>query len=350
MKSQRVVEKDQDGRVRREKITRILKCDRDNGKIGIELSVDGDKYRTIESEYKEAKEMEVSKCAPSKKLKDGSCMTLDLVVALTKAYNTFLVKEKKPEKAVRLGDCDTYGTVCRIPDKDNYRKYLLHELRDRLNSACEDEMCWLKQEFTKYLEPAMVEEADHNTFRPEGPGGRFDWLATTNIDDVMGQYHAVYDDFHYLGTFPSDFDSIYVIENHPTTGISADYLHSLIRQGKRRFGCVFNLDEHYKDGSHWVGLYASAQNGQVRFFDSYGDKPDPRFFALMERFAKVFQEIGVAASIDYNRYRHQFEDSECGVYSINFIIRMLDGHDFEHLTRDAVHDREINLCRTVYFS
>ena len=33
--------------------------------------------------------------------------------------------------------------------------------------------------------------------------------------------------------------------------------------------------------------------------------------------------------IKYNNIQHQYDDSECGVYSITFILKMLEGHNFD---------------------
>ena len=49
--------------------------------------------------------------------------------------------------------------------------------------------------------------------------------------------------------------------------------------------------------------------------------------------------------IEYNRNRHQYKNSECGVYSLNFILRLLNGDSFEKITKNKVLDDEINDCR-----
>jgi hypothetical protein len=46
-----------------------------------------------------------------------------------------------------------------------------------------------------------------------------------------------------------DFDSI------PALGIKDLNLDDLINEGKNKIGIIFNLDEHWQAGSHWVGLY-----------------------------------------------------------------------------------------------
>ena len=53
--------------------------------------------------------------------------------------------------------------------------------------------------------------------------------------------------------------------------------------------------------------------------------------------------------IDYNRNRHQYKNSECGVYSLNFILRLLNGNKFNDIVSKKVLDDEINQCRDKYF-
>jgi hypothetical protein len=72
----------------------------------------------------------------------------------------------------------------------------------------------------------------------------------------------------------------------------------------------------------------------------------PDTFMNKKRKNKIEQVFG---NIDYNNIRHQFKHSECGVYSINFILRLLKGETFDHICKNITSDDEINECRPVYF-
>ena len=54
-----------------------------------------------------------------------------------------------------------------------------------------------------------------------------------------------------------------------------------------------------------------------------------------------------------NNIRHQFKGSECGVYSINFIVSMLKNNglkcNFFQICRDIIDDKTMNSFREVYF-
>ena len=47
---------------------------------------------------------------------------------------------------------------------------------------------------------------------------------------------------------------------------------------------------------------------------------------------------------------HQYGNTECGVYSINFILRLLKYGDFDRVTKKRITDKQVNKCRLKYFS
>ena len=53
--------------------------------------------------------------------------------------------------------------------------------------------------------------------------------------------------------------------------------------------------------------------------------------------------------VRYNKKQHQFKNSECGVYSMNFIIRLLNGETFDNIIGNITKDEAMNECRQVYF-
>ena len=53
--------------------------------------------------------------------------------------------------------------------------------------------------------------------------------------------------------------------------------------------------------------------------------------------------------IRHNPTPHQRGNSECGVYSINFILSLLNGDTFEDICNSKTPDKEVNKLRTVLF-
>ena len=53
--------------------------------------------------------------------------------------------------------------------------------------------------------------------------------------------------------------------------------------------------------------------------------------------------------VRFNKTRYQFKNSECGVYSINFILQMLNGKSFDYIENNPIPDDDINMLRTQIF-
>ncbi len=274
------------------------------------------------------------KCAPGVSFDAGSCIKLNILIEMAKAYNNGAGDSK-----IKLHQ------NLEVLNPRKYKKYLVSEFNKRLGDKCETQKCWSEQSFIESMKKVARDELEKYTFRPDGPNGRFEWLNTININEVMEQYEKKNPDFKFIGAVPIDFDDF------ERFGIKNLNYNELLKGGKSKLGFVFNLDEHDQPGSHWVALYSNIQNGEIYFFDSYGTKPEKRIRALMRRLAN-FCKMGGGKKIkvDYNKTRHQYENSECGVYSINFIARMLRGDSFNEVCGSKIPDKKINKCRNVYFN
>lgn len=273
------------------------------------------------------------RCAPGINYEDGACISLEDLIEMAKAYNKRYTnnKIKLSEKLETLN-----------PKK--YKRYLVKEFSIRLDDVCGDQKCWVKQEFIKDIEKNIKNKLNNYTFRPNGPEGKFTWLNTYNVNDVMKQYENKHKDFKFLGAVPIDFDNLKNLE------ISKLNFDELYNNYKKKIGVVYNLDEHYKSGSHWVALYSDMNKGCIYFFDSYGVKPEERIRRYMRKVENYLKSIGFKKTdVRYNKTRHQYKNSECGVYSLNFIIRSLEGETFDEINGKRISDSEVNKTRDIYF-
>ena len=179
------------------------------------------------------------------------------------------------------------------------------------------------------------------------------WLDNYNIQHVMKQYEEAYSWFHFLGVFPIDFsapDPYHKTEkpkclNQELCNLN---LHEEYQRGIRGIGIVFNLDPHYKGGSHWVALYinlTSIKKPIVGFFDSYGYKTPP----MIARFMRSLQLQVKECELGYNARRFQYGGSECGMFSLYFLICMIHGISFNEFCKDALHDRSMLELRSILF-
>jgi hypothetical protein len=296
------------------------------------------------------------KCAPSKKYSNGSCFSLETLKSIAENYN------KRNVNKINV---------------NQPKEVLVNELEKKLADKCDDQTCWLRLDVIKELNN---EDIIKNTFRPKGPSKKYEWLSTTHINEVIDQYHSLHKDFIFLGAVPSDFEDL------PVLGISNINFHDLEKSGKNKIGMVINLDEHWKDGSHWVALFSDLKKNQIYFFDSVAKKPIKRIRKFINRITKylynkkynselpindVIEKIKGKKNIDikklakdnkhlgnllgggfdirYNHIQHQFDNSECGVYSINFILRLVGGESFDSVINDITKDEQMNANRKIYF-
>ena len=266
------------------------------------------------------------RCAPNKNYDNGTCFTLDNLKKMSSAYNNSSNGKINPIKI------------------NNNKQFLVSELNNRFSNCNNDQLCWLKQSTISRIDD---DDLHFNTFLPQGPQGQFDWLSTTNINEVMFQYESKNSDFKFLGAVPIDFDDL------PILGIKDLDFSKMKETGINKVGIVFNLDEHYKSGSHWVASFIDFEKNNVYFFDSYASKPNNRVIKLFSRVVKSMMKTNNVnmndIDIRHNIHRHQYGSSECGVYSINFILRLLKGESFDTITEMKTSDEEINKCRSVYF-
>jgi hypothetical protein len=289
---------------------------------------------SIDTDDVATKDKHDKRCAPSIGFENGSCIKLSILLEMANAYNI-----DAGNSSIKLFDnMDTLN-----PKK--YKKYLLKEFNKRLGDTCTTQKCWTEQSFIDRMKILAREELEKYTFRPDGPQGKFEWLNTLHINDTMDQYEKKYPDFKFLGAVPIDFDKF------DRFGIKNLNYKKLVDSGITKLGVVFNLDEHNQPGSHWVALYSDLKKGEIKFFDSYSVRPVPRIRTLMRRLAN-FSQTGLGVKhidVGYNKIRHQYQNSECGVYSINFIVRMLRGDMFDKICQSKTKDIKVNKCRNIYF-
>jgi hypothetical protein len=67
-----------------------------------------------------------------------------------------------------------------------------------------------------------------------------------------------------------------------------------------------------------------------------------------DKYTKLANELK-KFDIRYNTIQHQLNNSECGVYSMNFVIRLALGETFDEITTNITKDPEMNNCRSIYF-
>lgn len=273
------------------------------------------------------------KCAPSFTFEDRSCIPVELLVEMAKGWN-----KEFPNKEIFIHS-NVDKVVMLNPTK--YKRYLLKEFSDKLADKCDNQQCWVDQDYINRLSAASQERLKNGIVRPEGPADSLKWLNTININDVMAQYETKYKDFKYLGTHPVDFANFKELEIN-----NLDF-ERLKQQGKTKLGVVFNSDESTGSGKHWTAAFIDIEKGNVYYFDSVGAGPEQRVRSFLRQCDRKCKQKG---EVTFNKVKHQRQNTECGVYSINFILRMLKGETFEEITTNVTSDAKMSRCRKVYFN
>ena len=236
----------------------------------------------------------------------------------------------------------------------NSREELWKSIQNKLANVCDnDEHCWKKQAFIKKMKDSEIE---YYTFKREYPPewkiNKYTWLNTYDILYVMKQFEKTIPSFKFLGVIPSDCPTKITCE------LTKLNLSDFITEGIRNIGVVYNLDTSRQNGSHWVGIFIKIyprRKGieknffEINYYDSSGSLP----IALIKQFIDNLVEKILADGGDYiviyNNTRHQFGGSECGMYSMNFILERLHGKTMYEISRMRIPDQEMNYLRRILY-
>ena len=268
-----------------------------------------------------------------KSVTNESCFTIDALRKIATKWN-----ETHPQMKI---DFTTITTG----------KTLWNAINNVMKYKCNDELCWLKQEFIKdsYLQKELLK--NFKPFMPktwtENPR---EWLNTIDIRDVMNQYEIKYPDFEFIGPVPMDFDTKVGFGECVVDELCKINLAELMKKGKTKIGVIFNLDKHTQSGSHWVAMNCDINRGEICYWDSYGIKPNPEVVVLMNRLKEQASKLNKKLEIKINKVRHQYKNSECGMYCIYFITSLLDGKTFETVVKNIIDDDTMNNKRNDFFN
>lgn len=166
------------------------------------------------------------------------------------------------------------------------------------------------------------------------------WLDSLNIESVMKQYEEAFPEFEFMGPFPIDFAAPdpYNRSGGPKQCLIKEIcglkMEDALKQGTKSIGIIYNLDPHFKDGSHWVANYIDIPKHKCYYFDSYGYEPPKQVATFMKWLTTQDPKM----KLMYNARRFQHLGSECGMYSMYFIIRMLAGDQFRPFCRRQPRD------------
>ncbi len=227
------------------------------------------------------------------------------------------------------------------------------QLKENMSNVCNIESCWLRQ---KFIDEKLDKELLQYTFAPKSPASwkknPDEWLSSLDIDKVMKQYEHVYSCFEFIGPSPIDFDDHKLYGECVWEELCKFDLYDYIKNGKTKIGIIFNTDPHYKGGSHWISLFINIKKKFIYYFDSNGNKVPTQIKDLMERIQKQGKNMNLNLMLmDNYNFQHQKSETECGMYSLYFIIQLLmDSKQPEYFNTHKIPDLEVFKLRKVFFN
>ena len=287
------------------------------------------------STHVKTRKMKTMNCHPAvvgDTINRKSCYTRKVLNSIKNAYN----KNNKESK------------ILSNDGKDIYNKLSMN-LKN-----CRDESCWLNQ--TSISERISLHNQSFTPNKPmEWKDNPVEWLSNFDILNVLKQYEEKHSDFKFIGPSPIDFDLI------PRGGykcVSQELcqfkLQNYNEMGIKKIGVIFNLDKHDESGSHWVSLFISIEDSLIYYFDSAANK--------MPHEIKKFVETVLSQSSNKKMkfitnipHQHQYGDTECGMYSLYFIITMLNESmtmrkKINLFSKKHLNDKFIESFRGKYFN
>jgi hypothetical protein len=234
-----------------------------------------------------------------------------------------------------------------------------------MTRVCHQEACWLRQSFASSgIDKDMV----HYTFAPQAPEtwkkNPNEWLSSVDIMKVMKQYEKAFKCFDFIGPTPIDFDTRKMYGECVWEELCNFNLAKQIKDGKNKIGIIFNTDTHDKPGQHWISMFINIKKKKIFFFDSTGEKPSPQIMDLVNRIIEqgLTLKPKIHFKFDSNEgIEHQYGNTECGMYSLYFIITMLSNQTIggkqlntedkiKYFTKVRIPDNHVFKYRKKYFN
>jgi len=271
----------------------------------------------------------------------------------------------KPKGEINDFTCYTNKSLYKLRDMWNARhpdgkiktsspKEIHRQISEHLSGVCNKESCWLKQK----AEFGPVESDMADSFAPESPPewkkNPNEWLSSIDILNVMKQYEKAYKCFDFIGPSPIDFDKRKLYGECVWDELCNFSLANQIKSGKTKIGIIFNTDPHNKSGSHWISLFIDVKKKKIFFFDSVGTKIGSEIMNLVNRIIDQGKKLNPRINFkfdDNDGVEHQYKNTECGIYSLFFIIHMLQEKTSDDFYKNhIIKDEQIQNYRKIYFN
>jgi hypothetical protein len=230
---------------------------------------------------------------------------------------------------------------------------ILNKIRTYTKKTCKNDKCILEELLDKQKYNTIIEMI----YKPFSPNtwdlNPNEWLSNYDIKNVLSQYEKIYKCFISIGPSPVNYSHKLSQNKCVWNDLCNFNLKEYIKSGKTKIGVVFNLDKHDQPGSHWVGLFINITTKKIYYFDSTGRREPYEIEKLVETIMKQGNELSPTINFTFERNTtlHQKGSSECGMYTLFFIIEMLlDKLTISKIKNSKISDKKMMKLRNIYFN
>ena len=238
--------------------------------------------------------------------------------------------------------------------KTNDVKEIWNFFKKTLKKKCYNELCWLtSKNITSIQNKELLAKQIFKPFAPDSWKTKpYEWLSSIDITEIFRQYEDRYKNFKFIGPSPIDFDEKKMFSSCVWEELCNFNLRKHIQNNKTKIGIIFNTDPHYKSGTHWIALFIDLTKQFIYYFDSNGNKVPKEITQLIERIKKQGHQLNIDFTVSNNvGLVHQFNDGQCGMYSIYFIVELLkETKHYSFFNTKRIKDSEMKNMRKKYYN
>lgn len=255
------------------------------------------------------------------------------------------------------------------------KPWLIAALTGRLKGECGTgegrDVCWVEKLMPSNV-PAPIAKAVRAPQPRQWRENPRTWLSNFDIEKVMAQYNEEPSyKYRFLGVFPMDFAAPSAYGGVCVgDAICKMNVKALWKKGVRHVGMITNLDRSDEPGSHWTSSFVcldpAAPSFGAYYYDSVGRVPPPEirawFEGLRDQVMALPCHAGVTACrpfvIDYSKRRHQYANTECGMFAMVYQIRWIEmlraaakdaAVTFKDVVNVAISDNDVFELRNILF-
>jgi hypothetical protein len=301
------------------------------------------KYSRKIKKIKGGKTLKSKKCSPyaeKVKINSKSCLSRSVILKLRNSYNNNNKNKIKQRNTQKIWE----------------------ELKKN-KPQCESEMCWINEIKNQTVKKNILDVFYAPKQPKEWKKNPDEWLSNFDILDVLKQYEFNNENFKFIGPTPINFMSPDIKDKKTCVWkeLCKFNLQEYITNKVNKIGVIFNLAKQGDPGTHWVSLFIDLKRNFILFFDSNGDPPPKEVKQLINTINSQGKKNNINFKNVINNLEHQQSNSECGMYSLYFIVTLvtekidnvhIDNTDLliSHFTKKRIPDQFVFKHRSIYFN